>query len=68
MAKELARKIVKGASKSISMTKTILNKSINLDFSTLLELEAQAQSICFQTDTHRKGVKKFLEKRKKTKE
>lgn len=68
IAKELARRIVKGASKPIGMTKTILNKSINLDFSTLLELEAQAQSICFQTDTHKKGVKKFLGKRKKTRE
>jgi 2-(1,2-epoxy-1,2-dihydrophenyl)acetyl-CoA isomerase len=64
-AKELARKIVMGPSKSIGMTKTILNKSLHLDFTTLLELEAQAQGICFQTDSHKKSVKEFLQKREK---
>lgn len=48
---------------SIGMTKKIMNHHLNRDLKTLLEMEAQAQDICFQTDDFKEGVQAFFEKR-----
>lgn len=47
----------------IGMMKKIMNRHLNRDLHTLLELEAQGQDICFQTDDFKEGVQAFFEKR-----
>ena len=64
-AKELARQIAAGPMKPIGLMKKILNQSTYLDLPTLLDLEAQAQMVCSQTDDHKKRVQAFLERKKK---
>ncbi len=56
-----AGKLAMGPRFSIAMTKKILNASHNLTLEELLEYEAFAQSLCFQTDEHKAMVKRFLE-------
>ena len=64
-AKELARQIAAGPITPIGLMKKILNQSTYLDLPTLLDLEAQAQMVCSQTDDHKKRVQAFLERKKK---
>ena len=64
IAKELAKKIALGPLKPIGLMKKVLNKSAYLDLPSLLELEAQAQEICSQTDDHKRSVEAFLERKK----
>jgi 2-(1,2-epoxy-1,2-dihydrophenyl)acetyl-CoA isomerase len=65
-AKELAKKLALGPSKPIALMKEILSQSASLDLPSLLELEARAQAICFQTEEHKRSVEEFLQKRKKS--
>lgn len=59
---EIARKISSGPSKVIGMMKTILRHTANMDLRSVLEIEAQTQDICFQTEDFKEGVRAFLEK------
>jgi len=65
VAKESAKKIALGPLEPIGLMKKILNQSAYLDLPSLLELEAQAQEICSQTDDHKRRIEAFLERRKK---
>jgi 2-(1,2-epoxy-1,2-dihydrophenyl)acetyl-CoA isomerase len=56
-----AGQLARGPRFSIAMTKKILNASHALTLGELLEYEAFAQSICFQTNEHKTAVKRFLE-------
>ncbi|RJR33107.1 MAG: enoyl-CoA hydratase [Desulfobacteraceae bacterium] len=60
---EIARQIASGPPRVIGMMKTILRQTDRIDLRSLLEMEAQVQDICFQTEDHKEGVKAFLEKR-----
>ncbi len=62
-AMEIAEKMASKAPISIGMTKKIMNHHLNRDLKTLLELEAQGQDICFQTEDFKEGVQAFFEKR-----
>lgn len=62
-AMEKARELAQGPSVAIGMTKRILNRSLDLDFPTLCDQEALAQSICCQTVDHREGISAFFEKK-----
>lgn len=61
---ELANKLASGPSRVMGFTKMIMNKAIALgDLDAILEYEAEAQTICFQTEDFKEGVKAFREKR-----
>ena len=64
-AKEMARSIADEPAKPIGLMKKLLNQSSCLDLPTLLDLEAQAQMICSQTEDHRKRVQAFLRERRR---
>jgi 2-(1,2-epoxy-1,2-dihydrophenyl)acetyl-CoA isomerase len=40
-----------------------MNQHLHKDLKLLLELEAQGQDICFQTEDFKEGVKAFFDKR-----
>jgi 2-(1,2-epoxy-1,2-dihydrophenyl)acetyl-CoA isomerase len=60
---EIAERLAEKSTICIGMTKKIMNQHLHTDLKVLLELEAQAQEICFQTDDFKEGVKAFFEKR-----
>jgi 2-(1,2-epoxy-1,2-dihydrophenyl)acetyl-CoA isomerase len=57
---ELARRIAQGSQTATRLAKSILNRSLDCDLPTILELEANAQGICFQSSEHRELLDKFL--------
>ncbi len=63
-AEALAQKLAKGPRVAHRLAKQIINQSLELSLEELLSLEANAQSLCFQTEDHSEAVKAFLEKRK----
>jgi len=60
---KLAKKLTEKAPISIGMTKKIIHQHLNRDVKALLELEAQGQEICFQTEDFQEGARAFFEKR-----
>lgn len=62
----MAENMAKKAPVSIGLTKKIMNQHLNRDLRVLLELEAQGQDICFQTEDFKEGVQAFFEKREPT--
>jgi 2-(1,2-epoxy-1,2-dihydrophenyl)acetyl-CoA isomerase len=50
--------------KAIGLMKKMLNKSLNSDLETILEMEAYSQEIAGNTKDHKEGVMAFIEKRK----
>ena len=62
--RELAISLAQGAPVAIALTKNSLNRSLGMDLSAMLELEAKAQSICYLTEDCKEGVEAFLQKRK----
>lgn len=62
-AYNLAKNLAKNAPISIGFTKKLMNQHVNRGLKMLLEMEAQAQEICFQTDDFKEGVQAFFEKR-----
>lgn len=62
-ALEMARRLAKGPTRAIGMTKVLLHRALSTDLAGAIELEALGQGICMQTDDHREGVRAFLEKR-----
>lgn len=60
---ELAKKLSRKSPISIGMTKKIMNHHLNTKLEILLELEAQSQDICFQTEDFQEGISAFFEKR-----
>lgn len=62
-AKDVAEKMAAKAPVSIGMTKKIMNNHINRDLKVLLEMEAQGQDLCFQSQDFKEGVSAFFEKR-----
>lgn len=62
--KEIALRLAYGFSRAIGFIKTIINKGFATnDLFTVLELEAQAQAILFQTEDFKKAVQGYLKKR-----
>ena len=60
---KFAAKLASGPRVAIKLAKRIMNSSSNLTLEELMEYEAYAQSICFQTEDHREAVQAFFEKR-----
>ena len=60
----LAKQLAEGPTIAFGMAKKIINKGLNMDLSSELELEAFGQTIASTTEDAREGVTAFLEKRK----
>ncbi len=63
-ALELARRLAKGPSQALAMTKRMLNNEWNMDLLTALEAEAQAQALMLMGDDHRRFYEAFQRKEK----
>jgi len=63
-ALDLARRITQNAPLAVSLAKSVLNKSLNVDLPTLLEMEALAAGSCIATEDHEEGRRAFIEKRR----
>ena len=62
-AAEIARRLAKGPSFALSLTKTLLNQELDIDFTSAIETEAQAQVQCMQTRNFREGYEAFKARR-----
>lgn len=62
---EIAKTMAQRSAKALAFDKLLLNRSLDSDLDTMLELEAFAQGICFQSDEHKQALKKLLESKKK---
>lgn len=60
----IANELANGPMVALRMAKRVMNQSPNLTLEQLLELEAQAQTICFQSKDHELAVKAFFNKEK----
>ncbi len=58
----LAGRLVHASTPALGATKRILNQSYNLDAHALIEMEAAAQAVFFQTDYHKDAVRRFIDK------
>lgn len=60
----LAGQIAEGAPVALGLSKKLLNRSLNSNLEEMLEIEAQAQAACMQSEDHMEGIRAFYEKRK----
>jgi len=60
---KFAARLAQSAPIALGLIKTMINRSDNLDLESTLELEANLQTICMQTQDHKEGVAAFKEKR-----
>lgn len=58
-ARALAERLAAGPSFALGMTKTLLNKELDIDFAAAIEAEAQGQAICMQTPSFREAYEAF---------
>jgi enoyl-CoA hydratase/carnithine racemase len=63
-ATEIARRLAGGPSFALGLTKTLLNQELDIDFTSAIEAEAEAQALCMQTRNFREGYEAFKAKRK----
>ncbi len=61
---QFAQRLESSAPIALGLMKKIINKSDNLDLPSVLEFEADIQSLCMQTGDHTEGVNAFKDKRK----
>ncbi len=61
-AVQWARDLSKGSGPAISLTKTLLDNSLESSFEEICAMGAEAQAICYTTDEHRESVAAFLKK------
>jgi enoyl-CoA hydratase len=62
-AMQLAKKLAKCAPVAIGLAKMAINNAIDTDLKSALEYELYGQSLCFQTEDVKEGVKAKMEKR-----
>lgn len=60
----LAKTMANRSAKALAFDKSMLNRSLNSDLTTMLEIEAFAQGICFQSDEHKQALQAFLNRNK----
>ncbi len=63
VATDLARRIARGPSVAIELTKRAIYRGLQNDLDKQLDFESYAQNICRGTADHREGVSSFKEKR-----
>ena len=59
-----AKKLARGPSFALAMTKDLLNREASMDLFSALETEAQAQAICMQHPNFREAYESFTQRRK----
>lgn len=59
----LAARFHGASTEALGIAKSVLNRSFNLDYDTLAELEASAQALALRTEYHRDAVARFLGKK-----
>jgi len=64
VASDIANRLAKRPTKSIGLTKKLLNSSFSNNLNSQLDLEKEYQAISAQTNDHIEGIKAFFEKRK----
>ena len=62
-ALETARGLARGATVALGMTKTLVDRSMQMSFEEMAEAEAFSQSVCRSSQDHREGLAAFTEKR-----
>jgi enoyl-CoA hydratase len=62
--KELAYKMASRPAFALKMTKTVINRGINMDLQSALAYEARCVEMLFSTEDKNEGMKAFIEKRK----
>ncbi len=65
-ARALAERLARGPAGALAAAKRTLNRSLSLDLATVLELEANAQTILLTSDDFAEGARAFFEKRPPT--
>jgi enoyl-CoA hydratase/carnithine racemase len=61
---EIARQLASGPSFAHGMTKTMLHQEWNVGIDEAIEMEAQAQAVCMQTNDFRRAYEAFAAKKK----
>ena len=61
---ELAKRLAKGPTYAMGVIKTLLQRSLDVNFEESMKLAGTAQTIARDTYDHKEGVQAFLEKRK----
>ena len=61
---DLARQLAEGPPLALGSAKKLMNKSWQFGFEEMIELEAQSQAACMQSEDHMEGIAAFYEKRK----
>lgn len=60
---EIADSFAHASTEAIGMSKNILNRSFNLDYDTLAEMESYAQAMAIQSSYHAEAVQRFIDKK-----
>jgi len=60
---DFAERLAKGPAFALAKTKEMLNRELEMNLTTALESEAQAQAICMQHPDYREAYEAFIEKR-----
>ncbi|HWQ74652.1 MAG TPA: short-chain-enoyl-CoA hydratase [Syntrophomonas sp.] len=63
-AKKLAGKIARQATVAVGYSKTAINRGMQVDIDTAMQIEADLFGMCFATEDQKEGMKAFIEKRK----
>ena len=63
VTREFAERLAQGPAFALAKTKEMLNREMDMSFSSALECEAQAQAICMQHPDYREAYEAFVEKR-----
>ena len=61
---DLARQLAEGPTLALGSAKKLFNKSSQFSLEEMLEIEAQSQAACMQSEDHMEGIAAFYEKRK----
>jgi len=62
VAFDMAETFAHASTEAIGMSKNIMNRSFNLDYDTLAEMESYAQALAIQSSYHGEAVKRFIDK------
>ena len=57
-----AKSLCFGPASAVALSKSILNRSVDLPLETVFALGSEAQSICYASDEHHDAVTAFLDK------